>query len=297
MFSHGWWRKDPDKLEHEKPHHRGEREGGHFLYMMRKCRELPDANPLLSGCERLRSLPLYGSRPAPGELISPWDAFVLNKMKPLRKELQAQRAAAKADASSSSARKRPMSQGSAGTRVAEPLPKRTAESKPVDGPEMHQLEISVEDVLELVDLEELLDLLDQDDASISPATTPEAVPPQVPATPVKGPLGSESLEEGEGQEEYMDFFSSEYHSLGQDYDSLGTAEVTSYRSLGAEPTSAPYRSLGPISDASPMSVVEVPAASAAECRRACWKRWILAYATDQPQEGDGEESESEEELS
>jgi len=101
----------------------------------------------------------------------------------------------------------------------------------------------------------------------------------------------------------MGFLSSPYRSLGQEqaewteYRSLGTEEVTSYRSLGAEPTSAPYRSLGPISDASPMSVVEVPAASAAECRRACWKRWILAYATDQPQEGDGEESESEEELS
>jgi len=114
---------------------------------------------------------------------------------------------------------------------------------------------------------------------------------------VKGPLGSESREEGEGQEEYLDFLNSEYRSLAQDYGSLVTAEATSYRSLGAEPASAPYRSLGPMSDASPMSIVEVPAASAAECRRACWKRWILAYGTDQSQEEDGEESESGEELS
>jgi len=271
MFSHGRWTKAPDRLPHEEAHCRGVREGGHFLYLMSKCRELPDANPLLTGCTGLRNLPLYGSLPAPGELISPWDAFVLGKMKPLRKKLQAQKAAAKADAPSSSARKRPR-----------PM---TAEADPDDGDDF-DIDLSVE---------ELLDRLDQDDASISPASTPETVPMQVPTTPVKGPLGSESLTEGEGQEEWLDFLSSEYRSLGQDHGSLGTAEETSYRSLGAERTSAPYRSLGP--DASPMSIVEVPAASAAECRRACWKRLILAYGTEQSQEEDEEESESEEELS
>jgi len=156
---------------------------------------------------------------------------------------------------------------------------------------------------QLIALDDLLDQLmaGERDALLAPATTPEAVPPPAPGTPAKGPLGAEGVEEV--QEALSEFLNSPYRSLGQEqvegteYRSLGTAEETNYRSLGTGQTAAPYRSLGPALDASPMSIVEGPAASAAdmaECRRACWKQLILAFGTDLAREG-GEESDSEEE--
>jgi len=87
IFSPDRWSKDTDKLPHEQPSERGVRKGAHFIYLVRKCRELPDCNPHLNGCTVLRNLPIYGSEALPGELNSPWDKFVL-EMRPLRRHLQ-----------------------------------------------------------------------------------------------------------------------------------------------------------------------------------------------------------------
>jgi len=106
LFSHETWRKDIEKRQNEFPQARGVREGGHFIYLIRKCRELPDIDHRLSRLSSLRNLPHYGGVPPPGELISPFDKFVLDKMRPLRKALQkdAQEAAA---ADPSSIKRRP----------------------------------------------------------------------------------------------------------------------------------------------------------------------------------------------
>jgi len=80
LFSHETWRKDAQKLEHEQAQARGVSEGGHFIYLVRKCRELPDTNPRLSDCSLLRNLPPYNSLE--------FDLFKVQKMRPLRKTLQ-----------------------------------------------------------------------------------------------------------------------------------------------------------------------------------------------------------------
>ena len=83
MFSWGTWDKDDMKLPSEVPQEKGMRHGGQFLFLVRKLRELPDNDPHFKGCSFLRTLPVHGSPPRPGEepQISPFDKFVFSERK------------------------------------------------------------------------------------------------------------------------------------------------------------------------------------------------------------------------
>ena len=78
LFSYLTWNKAEDKLPEEMAKSRGVKYGGQFLYLLRKCRELPDSYVGLGSCARLRDLPVYGALPLPGELMDPLDKFVLS---------------------------------------------------------------------------------------------------------------------------------------------------------------------------------------------------------------------------
>ena len=60
------------------------------MYIMRKLRELPEADVDFAQMLTFKALPKYDTPPSTGQLISDFDSFLLFKMKPLRKVMHIQ---------------------------------------------------------------------------------------------------------------------------------------------------------------------------------------------------------------
>ena len=87
IFSNRRWKQDEQKLENENVCARGVKMGGHFMYAMRKLRELPEVDVRFAKMLSLKSLPVYDTPLPYGQLIDEFDSFILFKLKPLRKAM------------------------------------------------------------------------------------------------------------------------------------------------------------------------------------------------------------------
>lgn len=154
VFSHQTWRKDPDRAEHETAKVRGGSDGGHFIYLVRKCRELPDTEPRLRDCGFLRSLPDYRAPAPPGELIGPFDKFKLETMRPLRRALQqAAPPPLPRPPRAGQSGKRPHEVGDDGEPIKKPKPDEPkAEPEPAPEPEAEDEELMSFNLDELIAL-------------------------------------------------------------------------------------------------------------------------------------------------
>ena len=88
IFSHRVWKGDEQKLVNEEVSARGVKVGGHYMYAVRKLRELPSTDVGFARMLTLKCLPVYNAPPLPGQLIDDFDSFILNKMKSLRKAMR-----------------------------------------------------------------------------------------------------------------------------------------------------------------------------------------------------------------